>query len=159
VENEIRRASSVQIVFQDPYAAVNPRRRVFEWLNIARGQPLITSHLLLTQDRANEDFARILFEMGLSPEILFKFPGELSGGELQRIGIAASLMAAPHCLILDEPTSMLDEDAARLTFEVIRRLIHQRAVAIMLISHQPVASSLRVDKTFALEGGQLLRRD
>jgi peptide/nickel transport system ATP-binding protein/oligopeptide transport system ATP-binding protein len=91
------------IIFQDPYSALNPRMKVLQIV----GEPLKT-HGLANGERLRSEVVRLIDQVGLKEEHLFRFPHQFSGGQRQRIAIARSLALNPRFLIFDEPTSALD---------------------------------------------------
>jgi peptide/nickel transport system ATP-binding protein len=130
-------SSPVQIVFQDPYAAVNPRRRIIDWLRLAAGVRFCPGRRALSRLRhLDDELARLSATVGLNRTILTKYPLELSGGECQRATIVAAIAARPRCIIFDEPFSMQDEASA----DSIARAIHQARLASgftsFIISHR-----------------------
>ena len=124
----------VQIIFQDPYASLNPRRSVLETLE----KPLLIHGLGggSRSERMNL-IANSLTRAGLRPphEYYHMFPHQLSGGQRQRVAIARAMVLNPRLLIADEPVSMLDVSIRASVLNILRRLSEELGVAILYISH------------------------
>jgi len=117
----------IQMVFQDPYASLNPRLSVGEIV----AEPLIVHKI---PDRANRVKA-LLASVGLDPASGVRFPGEFSGGQRQRIGIARALALEPATLVLDEPVSALDVSIQASILNLLRDLQRERNMSYLLIAH------------------------
>ena len=120
----------MQIVFQDPYASLNPRRSVEEIV----GLPL----RLHRPGTARERRARVVEALewvGLGAQHLHRYPHEFSGGQRQRIGIARALVLRPEFLVCDEPVSALDVSIQAQILELLERLRVEFGLATLFISH------------------------
>ncbi len=120
----------MQIVFQDPYASLNPRMMV---KNILR-EPLLV-HKTLRKRQINNYILRVMREVGLDLEHLNRFPHEFSGGQRQRICIARALVLNPHFVVLDEPTASVDVSVQARVLNLLKRLQKIRNLTYMFISH------------------------
>src|SRR5438552_3041600 len=120
----------LQVIFQDPYASLNPRMTVSQII----GEPLDTFHLAkggAKRQRVNE-----LMEMvGLSPRLMKRYPHEFSGGQRQRIGIARALAVDPEFIVCDEPISALDVSIQAQIMNLLDRLRVQKNLTYLFISH------------------------
>ena len=127
-ELEFRRR--VQMIFQHPQSSLNPRFKVSTTLR----EP----GRLLTSD-SNEDIEERIVEtlglVGLGPEYRERNPSQLSGGQLQRVAIARALMSSPDLVVLDEPTSSLDQSIRSRIISLLRDIQEQRKVSYLFISH------------------------
>ena len=120
----------IQIVFQDPYASLNPRRTVRQTLE----EPLRVHKRGGTREIADK-VAATLAEVGLPPATLDRYPHEFSGGQRQRIGIARALVLDPELIIADEPVSALDVSVQAQILHLLERLRTQRGLSFVFVSH------------------------
>ena len=129
---ELRAARQrAQIIFQDPFASLNPRLRVAEILEegIAALRPELPAD-------GRRDRVRALIErVGLRPEALQRYPHEFSGGQRQRIAIARALAVEPRLIVCDEPTSALDVSVQAQILNLLRALQADTGVAYLFITH------------------------
>ena len=125
-----RREVRLQMVFQNPFSSLNPRRRVGD--QIADGLGL-DGRRAGGQRRAA--VTELLEQVGLPPGAADRFPHEYSGGQRQRIAIARALAPSPSVIVLDEPLSSLDASAQAQVANLVRRLARQSQVGVLLISH------------------------
>jgi oligopeptide/dipeptide ABC transporter ATP-binding protein len=120
----------MQIVFQDPYASLNPRWTIKDIV----GEPLLVNGIA----KGEELRSRVLYLLsivGLSEDHMNRFAHEFSGGQRQRIGIARALAMSPKFVVLDEPTSSLDVSVQAQTLNMIRKLQHDLGLTYLFISH------------------------
>ncbi|MGI8573792.1 MAG: ABC transporter ATP-binding protein [Egibacteraceae bacterium] len=128
---ELRRHA--QIIFQDPYESLNPRRSVLETV----AESLDVHGLGGSKDEVRDKVCRALDQAGLSPpeHFLHRRPSELSGGQRQRVCIAGALILGPDVLIADEPVSMLDVSTRAEILNLIATLASEEGVAVVMITH------------------------
>ena len=121
----------MQVVFQDPYGSLSPRMSVAE---IVEEGLAIQSPQLHWRER-REIVAKALFDTGLDPAAMDRYPHEFSGGQRQRIAIARAMALEPRFVVLDEPTSALDMSVQAQIVDLLRDLQKRRSLAYMFISH------------------------
>lgn len=120
----------MQIVFQDPYASLNPRNTVRKILEA----PLLI-HGTGNKKERQERIESLAGKIGLRKEQLNNYPHEFSGGQRQRIGIARALMLNPKLIIADEPVSALDVSVQSQVLNLMLDLQQERNLSYMFISH------------------------
>jgi peptide/nickel transport system ATP-binding protein len=121
----------IQMIFQDPYASLNPR-----WIveNII-AEPMREHGILTERDAVRERVGELLKSVGLSPLDMVKYPHQFSGGQRQRISIARALATAPEFLVCDEPTSALDVSVQAQVLNIMKDLQRERGLTYLFISH------------------------
>ena len=122
----------VQMIFQDPYESLNPRRTIFDTI----AEPLMVQGIGDLVER-EEMVAHYLEMVGLAPPetFMFRFPHELSGGQRQRVAIARALIVVPDFVVADEPTSMLDVSIRTGIMHLMQNLADQLGVTYLYITH------------------------
>jgi len=141
----------VQMVFQDPYASLNPRMTVQETLAEAIG---VRSRRRGAALRAAVQ--SLLTEVGLGPEQALKYPHEFSGGQRQRIAIARALATEPRLIIADEPVSALDISIQSQIINLIRGLCRDHTLALLFISHDLAVVHYLADRVAVMYLGRLM---
>jgi oligopeptide transport system ATP-binding protein len=120
----------MQMIFQDPYASLNPRMTVAEII----AEPLAV-HRLADGKAATERVRELLNLVGLNQEHAARFPHEFSGGQRQRIGIARALAVKPEFIICDEPISALDVSIQAQVVNLLENLQEQMGLTYLFIAH------------------------
>ncbi|MEV0796908.1 ABC transporter ATP-binding protein [Kribbella sp. NPDC050281] len=145
----------VQLVFQDPFSALNPTRTVA----YALSRPL-RNHLGLTGAQARARAAELLETVGLSPaeQYLDKLPHQLSGGQRQRVVIARALAPEPEVVVADEPISMLDVSIRAEIIALLDKLVRDRGIAMLYITHDLLSARLLADDVMVLNQGVMVER-
>jgi len=150
-----RYRSHVQMIFQDPFASLNPVKRVEH--HIAR--PL-RIHRIVRDDQVHARVLELLTAVGLVPPeiIATKYPHELSGGQQQRVAIARALAVEPAVVIADEPVSMLDVSIRLGVLNLILELKERRNLAFLYITHDLASARYVADEVLVLYAGQIVER-
>jgi peptide/nickel transport system ATP-binding protein len=156
-EAQMRRLRrQMQPVFQDPYAALNPRMKVLEIVS----EPLVIHgpEAGIRTDRAalRAKAVELLAEVGLDESVLGRHPHEFSGGQRQRINIARALALRPKLLILDEPVSSLDVSVGAQIVNLLRRLQRERGMTYLFISHSMPLVRYLSTRIAVMERGRLV---
>ncbi|HMO06597.1 MAG TPA: ABC transporter ATP-binding protein [Paracoccaceae bacterium] len=140
-------AALMQMVFQDPYGSLHPRRTVDD----ALAEPLAIHGI---GDRDARVLA-MLDAVGLARRFRFRLPHQLSGGQRQRVAIARALMLSPRVLLLDEPTSALDVSVQAEILNLLKRLRAEKGLTFLLVTHDLTVVSFLCDRLGVLRAGRL----
>ena len=127
-EKELR--TKLQMVFQDPYSSLNPRKHIYEIL----AQPMLYHHISSKQT-IQKDVDRLLDMVGLPKNVLGRYPHEFSGGQRQRIGIARALSLNPEFLVCDEPVSALDVSIQAQILNLLKSLQKELGLTCLFVGH------------------------
>lgn len=119
-----------QMIFQDPYASLNPRMTVFDTIS----ESMLT-HKKVTAEQLPDRVAAIMKKVGLAPRFMKKYPHEFSGGQRQRIAIARALAVEPKLIIADEPVSALDVSIQAQILNLISNLCRDMGLTLIFIAH------------------------
>lgn len=146
---------NVQMIFQDPYSALNPLQTIEYTLT----RPVVNFGGLRGQE-ARKRVYELLETVGLSPVEQFasKLPHQLSGGQRQRVVIARALASNPQVLIADEPVSMLDVSLRAGVLALLEDLREQWGVSMLYITHDLLSARLITDNIMVLNGGRVVER-
>ena len=143
----------IQIVFQDPYASLNPRMRIGE----ALGHPLEIHGLATGVDKRNR-VLEILEKVGLTPPERFVdlYPHELSGGQRQRVAIARSIILRPEFIVADEPVSMLDVSIRTVLIDLMMELRKEFGLTYLFITHDLAVAKYISDRIAIMYLGKIV---
>jgi len=143
----------VQMIFQDPYESMNPRRTVFETVS----EPLAVQNIGSLREREDR-VAQMLQLVGLTPPntFLFRYPHELSGGQRQRVAIARALVLDPSFVVADEPTSMLDVSIRISIMELMLELADAFDVSYLYITHDLAVARYMCDRIAVMYLGKIV---
>jgi peptide/nickel transport system ATP-binding protein len=143
--------SQMQMVFQDPYASLNPRLRVRDIIGEA-----LDAHALARGQARSDRIAQLLETVSLQPDHANRFPHEFSGGQRQRIGIARALAVEPRLIVADEPVSALDVSVQAQVLNLLQDLRQRFGLAMLFISHDLDVVELMCDRIVVLYLGRVL---
>ena len=142
----------IQMIFQDPYASLNPRWTVESIV----GEPLREHQLVTNANELQSQVTTLLESVGLSSQDLAKYPHQFSGGQRQRISIARALATAPEFLVCDEPTSALDVSVQAQVLNIMKDLQRARGLTYLFISHNLAVVRHVSDKVGVMYLGQIV---
>jgi oligopeptide/dipeptide ABC transporter ATP-binding protein len=147
--------SQVQMVFQDPFAALNPVKTV----EYSLSRPL-RNFLGLSGDELRERVLALLESVGLSPAEAYadKLPHQLSGGQRQRVVVARAMAPRPRLLIADEPISMLDVSIRAEILELLATTVQEQGVAMLYITHDLLSARLLADDIMVMRSGEIVEQ-
>ncbi len=151
-EKEMRKLrKDFQIIFQDPFASLDPRKKIFDI--ISQGLKI---HTNLNKQEIYEKVLTIIKDVGLQEEHLNRYPHEFSGGQRQRIGIARSLVLDPKFIIADEPVSALDVTIQAQILNLILELKEKYSLTILFISHDLSVINQIADRVMVMYLGHIV---
>ena len=140
-----------QMIFQDPYASLNPRMTVSSTLSEA-----IRRRHDVTGKDLNERVATLMKTVGLEPAFMKKYPHEFSGGQRQRIAIARALAPEPKLIIADEPVSALDVSIQSQILNLLRSLCRDLGLTMLFISHDLAVVRYISDRIAVMYRGKIV---
>lgn len=121
----------MQIIFQDPYASINPRMDVFNII----AEPLVTHKIFPSKEETVSAVKELMNKVGIRPEFINRYPHQFSGGQRQRIGIARALALKPKLIVCDEPVSALDVSIQSQILNLLHDLQEEYKLTYLFISH------------------------
>lgn len=149
---ELRRMRrTIQLVFQDPFAALDPRMRIGESMEVPLAQ-----HGLGTREQRRAQVLRMLTDVGLDASFYDRYPKQCSGGQLQRVVIGRALLLKPNFLVCDEPTSALDASMRTQILNLLMDLKRRLSLTILMISHDLRVMRYMCDRIAVMYLGQIV---
>jgi oligopeptide/dipeptide ABC transporter ATP-binding protein len=147
--------SRVQIIFQDPYESLNPRRTIYDTV----AEPLAVQGIGNISQREKQ-VAQLLETVGLTPatSFMFRFPHELSGGQRQRVAIARALVINPSFVVADEPTSMLDVSIRIGVMQLMMELAEKMDVSYLYITHDLAVARYMCQEIAVMYTGKIIEK-
>jgi len=147
----VRIHRDVQMMFQDSYAAMDPRMRIDQIL----AEPMSIQKTGNARQIA-ERIMEILEQVGLTEEVLDRYPHEFSGGQLQRLGFARSLTLAPDLIVADEPVSALDVSVQAQVLNLMKDLQQELGLSYLFISHDLAVVQYMADRIGVMYLGRIV---
>jgi microcin C transport system ATP-binding protein len=146
--------SQMQVVFQDPFSSLSPRLSIGEIVE----EGLRVHHKDLSPAARLERVRAALADVGLSGDIVHRYPHEFSGGQRQRIAIARAIVLRPRLLILDEPTSALDMTIQRQIIELLKDIQRKYTLTYLFISHDLKTTRALADYIIVMHNGSVVEQ-
>lgn len=144
--------NKMSIVFQDYTSSVNPRFKIFHIIQ----EPLM--ELKLSKKELKTKIITLLEEVGLDESFLYRYPHELSGGQLQRVCIARAISNEPEFLLLDEAVSSLDVSVQVQILELLIKLKQTKKLSYLFITHDLLAVTYICDRVIFFKNGTIVER-
>ncbi|MFB7449704.1 ABC transporter ATP-binding protein [Streptomyces sp. NPDC056194] len=144
------RTGTAAMIFQDPRAALNPLRRIGDFLTES-----VTLTGTTTAKEARARAVELLEAVGLDDSALAKYPGQVSGGMLQRVMIAAALMGDPALLLADEPTTALDVTTQAEVIALLGKLRERFGTGLLFVTHDLDLAAAISDRVYVMYAGRI----
>ncbi len=142
----------VQIVFQDPLASLDPRMTIGEILT----EPLRELRPDLDSAAGRAEAVAMLARVGLPADAMQRYPGELSGGQCQRVGIARAMIVKPQVLVCDEPVSSLDVSIQAQIVKLLLELKREHGLSLLFVSHNLAVVRQLCDRVLVMYLGRMM---
>ena len=143
--------TQIQLIPQQPYLSLDPKQKVGSSIM----EPLFVHKLVKQKKQAQTCAYQLLHSVRLERDIFTRYPGQISGGQAQRVVIARALAVSPELIIADESTSMLDVSAQAQVIQIYKRLIKEQNVSFIFISHNLPLVKAFCSKVYGLQNGML----
>lgn len=141
----------IQMIFQDPYASLNPRMTVFDTL----AEPLLV-HGIADKKTVVDHVNELMDDVGLDRQFIRKYPHEFSGGQRQRIAIARAIALRPKLIVADEPVSALDVTIRAQILALLLELTQKHNLTMLFISHDMSVVRYLCDRVVVMQKGQVV---
>lgn len=141
----------MQIIFQDPYASLNPRQTIEQTLI----EPLLVHKIGSNREDRRDRVVSLLEEVGLGSEFLLRYPHEFSGGQRQRISVARALAVEPEFVVCDECVSAMDVSVQAQVLNLLRELQDKRKLTYLFISHDLSVVKFMSDEIAVMRQGRI----
>ncbi|MFA6807754.1 MAG: ABC transporter ATP-binding protein [Eubacteriales bacterium] len=142
----------MQILFQHPESALNPRMKIYDSLI----EPLVIQKKITNKKKTISKISELMDRVGLNNELLKRYPHELSGGQIQRVVLARILSLQPEFIVADEPTSMLDVSVQAQVLHMLKDIQNQYGIGYLFISHDLELVSWMSDRIAVMYKGQIV---
>lgn len=142
----------MQIIFQDPYSSLNPRKKVLDII----GEALDVHKLTNSAEERRARIEELLELVGLKKEHALRYPHEFSGGQRQRIGIARALAVEPNFIVCDEPLSALDVSIQKQVVDLLKDLQQRLGLTYLFIAHDLSMVKHISDRVAVMYGGKIV---
>ncbi|WDV46289.1 ATP-binding cassette domain-containing protein [Clostridiaceae bacterium M8S5] len=149
---EIRK--EMQMIFQDPFASLNPRKTVSETI----AEPLRIHKICNNKSELNNRVKELMDTVGLSQRLINTYPHELDGGRRQRVGIARAIALEPSFIVCDEPVSALDVSIQAQVLNLLNQLQKEKNLTYMFITHDLSVVRFFSDDIAVMYLGQLVEK-
>lgn len=146
-----QRARMAQLVFQNPALSLSPTKTVMKLI----AEPMLL-HTTVSRSQVKDKVAKWLARVGLSTELVDRYPHQLSGGQQQRIAIARAICLEPRVLIADEPVAALDDDMRQAALQLLAQVQVQHRMALILISHDLSSVTKVSDRLLVMDAGRVV---
>ncbi|WP_051368429.1 ATP-binding cassette domain-containing protein [Psychromonas sp. SP041] len=142
---------NIQMIFQDPYASLNSRKRIIDLIT----EPLLL-HKIVTKDKVRQRVSELLFQVGLDDSALDRYPHQFSGGQRQRISIVRAIASEPKVIIADESVSALDVTLQAQILELLQDLQKTLGISFLFISHYMAVIEQICHRVAVMDCGKIL---
>lgn len=143
--------TKIQMIFQDPYSSLNPRKHIYEIL----AAPMLY-HGISDKQTVEKDVKELLEMVGMPQSALGRYPHEFSGGQRQRIGIARALSLKPEFIVCDEPVSALDVSVQAQILNLLKSLQKELQLTLLFIGHGLGAVHYVSDRIAVMQNGRIV---